>query len=107
MSNSHPVHLPFWVLMPEKVENPAEHAECGTADLPIAFSTTPAMSDYLAARGKGGSGGSWGMRLVTQGSLMFLIADLHQHGSRGVCLDPEPDGSGGTEIPLSELMKLT
>jgi hypothetical protein len=39
--------------------------------------------------------------------LVLLIAELHSLGSRGICLDLEPDGTGGTEISLGDLMKIT
>lgn len=95
--------FPFWVVMPGEVESPPSHAECGTGDLPVAFTTIEKMTAYLSAR----SAGNWRMRLVNHTALLLLIADLHQLESEGICLDPEPDGSAGTRIPLSELMKMT
>jgi hypothetical protein len=45
------------------------------------------------------------MRLVNSTTLLPLIADLHELGSEGVYLDPELDGSNGTELPLSKLIE--
>jgi hypothetical protein len=96
MATAQPIRLPFWVLIP-KVGSGELH------DLPPAFSETVGMSSFLVSR----NSREWETRLINHLTLVLLIADLHALGSRGVFLDPAPDGSGGTEIPLSDLMKLT
>jgi hypothetical protein len=98
-----PVEFPFWVLIPGVVKEPAPIDECGTGDLPLAFSTTEKMMPYMSAR----KAGDWRVRLVSHDMLVLLIAELHALGSRGICLDPEPDGAGGIEISLGDLMKIT
>jgi hypothetical protein len=99
MSTVAPVRFPFWVLMPN--ESTAAAPERGT--FPLAFSETAAISDYMSPRktrdGK--------MRLVNHQTLLLFVADLHRFGLAGIRLDPQSDGSGGTEVPISELMKLT
>jgi hypothetical protein len=47
------------------------------------------------------------MRSVDHRTLILLVADLHKYGYVGVRVDPAMDGTGGTEIPISEPMKLT
>jgi hypothetical protein len=97
------ISYPFWVLIPGLVDEPAPNPECGYGDLPLAFSAADKMLPYLSAR----KAGDWRMRLVTRDTLFLLISELNHGANRGICLDVEPDGSGGTEIPLSDLMKVT
>jgi hypothetical protein len=99
MSTVTPVRFPLWVFMP--VESAAPSAEHGIC--PLAFSETAAISDYMSPR-KARDGK---MRLVNHHTLLLFVADLHRLGFAGIRLDPEPDGTGGTEVAISELMKLT
>jgi len=42
--------------------------------------------------------------LVIESELLFFVADLHARGVNVVCCDPEPDGSGGTNVDLADFM---
>jgi hypothetical protein len=33
-----------------------------------------------------------------------LVAELQGDGTTGICLDPAPDGSGGVDVPLADLL---
>jgi hypothetical protein len=98
VSDARPIRLPFWALVPHVSDS---HA--GASGLLPAFSIAPTLGDYLKAN----HGSDRHIRLITRDTLLLLIADMHQLGSRGIRLDPQSNGTGGTEVPISELMKLT
>jgi hypothetical protein len=35
---------------------------------------------------------------------MLLVTDLHHNGAPALCLNPEPDGSQGEKVPLTDLI---
>jgi len=37
-------------------------------------------------------------------ALIMVIADVHQCGATFICLNAEPDGSGGERVPLTDLL---
>jgi hypothetical protein len=85
---------PFWVAIPRE---PASHAR----EQPFAFSTTDEVSRFFRAR----IVGLWKLRLIGgRSDVVLLISDLHRDAVTGLCLDPEPDGTGGTHIPLADVL---
>jgi hypothetical protein len=36
--------------------------------------------------------------------VIVAVAELYEQGYREICIDPEPDGSGGLLVSLSDLL---
>jgi hypothetical protein len=93
--------FPFWAVTERK--SPGSLL-IGPVDRPRnarAFSTFDMLTIFLDAS----IGVSWNVSLASDGpELVLFVADLHRDGAIGVCIDSEPDGSEGTDIPLAELL---
>ena len=62
-------------------------------------------TEGIAALLNAGAAGQWRIDLVPgRRELLAVIADLHEQEQPFVCLNPEPDGSGGEPVTLAELM---
>jgi hypothetical protein len=93
------LQLPFWVVTERDLSSPEP---CNSQRQPLAFSGTDKLTHFLHT----GLSGHWKVNLVANDSeLLLLVADLHREQSTGFCLDPKPDGSGGTEIPLPDIFR--
>jgi hypothetical protein len=45
--------------------------------------------------------GQWKVNLIADRSdLILFVADLHRQGATDVIVNPRPDGTGGTDLPL-------
>jgi hypothetical protein len=106
MSKTNALTLPFWVIAAHELETPAPCARClSKTHAPVAFSdATHAMHYLRALRDK--NPGVWRIRLVDSAGLMLFAADLHHHGVPAIPFDPQPDGTGGIDITLAELLAL-
>jgi hypothetical protein len=91
--------LPVWALVKTtREESPPEHQPCESDDVAMVFSTTERAIDFLKLR----VSGEWKVRLISyKDDVTRLVAEL-QDEKIGLCLDPEPDGSGGTLYTLEE-----
>jgi hypothetical protein len=68
----------------------------------LGFSTPDKLIEFLHDR----QVGRWMVRLVgDRPGFAGLVAELQANGATGICLDPMPDGSGGVDVPLAELLK--
>jgi hypothetical protein len=62
-------------------------------------------TEGIAALLNASAPGQWRIDLVAdRRELLVEIADLHDQEQSFVCLNPEPDGSGGEPVTLVELM---
>ena len=69
----------------------------------IAFSTTDKVKDFLDTR----ESRQWRIALARDyESLVIALAELHQADVDRVCLDPNPDGSGGELVEMTQLVSL-
>jgi hypothetical protein len=98
MSIAASIRFPFWVLAPSISDS---HA--GTAGHIPAFTDSATLAAYLKSQ----HGRDRHIRLITRDSLVLFLADLHLIRSPGLRFDPRPDGSGGTQISIAELMTAT
>ena len=48
--------------------------------------------------------GEWGVRLVSRTSKTEMAVFFAQNGCTAVCVDQEPDGSGGELVPIAGLL---
>ena len=61
------------------------------------------MLEFLDARGSG----QWKIALANDyENLVIARAEIHQTDADHICVDPNPDGSGGEAIEMTELVKL-
>jgi hypothetical protein len=96
------LQLPFWVVTERESTDPPSTEPCKCYRQPLACSMTNKLTHFLHT----GLSGHWKVNLVANDSeLLLLVADLHREQSTGLCLDPKPDGSGGTSIPLPDILR--
>jgi hypothetical protein len=94
------MRFPFWLVTPIRAQVPAPLAECAKAWVPLTFSTEKRMTAYLSAR----AAGQWEVRLVNRYSAAAVVRELTARGCEAACYDVSPDGSGGTLVPLAEIL---
>src|SRR4051812_20611858 len=99
MSN-HEIGLPFWAVIPRKVESAPAHEPCGTPNHVVAFTDSDHALAYLQQRGFG----EWRIQLIDKTGFMLFVADLHQLEMEAICFDPTLDGSEGTSVGMGELV---
>ena len=100
---SHPAKLtlPLWVVLPRRAESPAVRDPCGEPSHVIVFSESARALDYMKSR----QSGAWKLdHVLTESQLRVIVADLRHHQVGAICLDPKPDGSGGTKVELTEMI---
>lgn len=97
------IELPLWFVTEQKAGAPPEHPPCDDSDAIIAFSALEKFTEYWALR----KGGRYKVTLaVDRESLVVAIADVHSSGQPTICLDPKPDGTGGTQVYLADLVSM-
>jgi hypothetical protein len=95
--------LPIWFVTERAQESPSVNQPCAKGGGVLAFSSTENLTEFLAER----QSGEWKINLVgDREGLILIIAIAHNHGMETICMDAKPDGSGGTELSLSDLMNL-
>jgi hypothetical protein len=98
------LRLPLWFVYDRQSKVPAERPPCDDPGSTLAFSTTAKLTAFLQAR----QAGKWKLSLACDAkNLLQMVADLHDRGEFQVCLDPEPDGSGGEKVMLAELLEFS
>jgi hypothetical protein len=95
------LRFPFWAITRGNSATLPASQPCDSPDHVVAFSSTTMLAVYLADQ----MSGSWTVSAIRQQSeLRSFVAELDRDGATGICLDPESDGSGGTNIPMSKLL---
>ena len=92
--------LPLWIVTEHIKPTDPDHApsEAGTA---LAFSSSEKLLKFM----KSNLGGEWKMEMADdRDGLVVLIADLHRLNIAMLTLDPAKDGSGGEQIPLTDVV---
>jgi hypothetical protein len=96
------LRLPLWFVYDRRAKSPPQHAPCDDTGSTLAFSVIENLTAFLHAR----KGGRWKLELASDlRELTGMLADLHERGDTSICLDPEPDGSGGELVTLAELLE--
>ena len=98
------LQLPLWTVTEHiHISEPDQQVPCDQPGTVLAFTTAAKMLAFMSNN----VGGEWKMAMAQdRAGLIILIADFHRAGVQGLCLDPEQDGSGGKQVPLTELMAL-
>jgi hypothetical protein len=92
----------MWVVTSRKsvVSPPIE--PCDAPNHALGFSSPDKLVEFLNS----GQAGRWMVRLVgDRPSFGALVDELQRYGATGICLDPAPDGSGGVNVPLADLLQ--
>ena len=94
--------LPLWIVTEHiRPTEPDSTPSCQPNGV-LAFSSSKNLFQFLAAN----MTGEWKMSMASdRDGLVIMIADLHRDEVSKLCLDPEKNGAGGEEIPLSALME--
>ncbi len=95
--------LPIWVLR-RKLDGRAQPGQpLGEPIQFVAFTSMEFASRYMQAY----PADAWQVHPVTTDQeLMFLASDLHKERASGLCVNPEPDGGGGTAFSLKEVLDM-
>jgi len=68
----------------------------------VVFSEADMALDYMKSR----QSGAWKLdHVLTDTELLSVVRDLQHHQVGAICLDPRPDGSGGTKVGLTDIIK--
>ena len=96
------IRLPIWLITERKhILNPPPNIPCADPDAVHAFTSADKLTAFLEAR----QGGRWDVNEVgDRQSVLLVVAQLHGQAVFNVCFDPNPDGSGGTTVKISELL---
>src|ERR1700759_5514740 len=95
--------IPFWLVSARKhVLNPPPQTPCDDPEAVHAFTTADNLAQFMQARG--------GARreinqVADRAGAIVPIAELHSRGVGKLCIDPEPDGSGGLLISLADVLE--
>ena len=97
------VKLPLWTVSEHIQTGEADPIPCNGPGTAVGFSSSAKLFAFLKAH----MDGEWKMAMAAdRDGLIILIADLHRANVETICLDPELDGTGGQQVPLTDLMAL-
>jgi hypothetical protein len=71
-------------------------------NLAVGFTTSSYAARFMEAR----SESNWEFLLIVRSGLKPVIDDLRKGNLEGICIDPEPDESGGHRVTVDDLLKL-
>jgi hypothetical protein len=75
---------------------------CRRLNRPVAFFSTEVLVAFLESQ----RSDDWSARLISEElELESLIANSRREGLTTIQFDPRPDGSGGTDMSLAELLR--
>ena len=95
------LRLPLWIITEHIKPTDPDHTPENELGSALAFSSSEKLLKFMKAN----LGGEWKMQMADdRDGLVVLIADLHRLNIATLVLDPEKDGSGGEQLPLSDLM---
>ena len=93
--------LPLWIVTEHIKPTDPEHTPESEPGSALAFSSSEKLLKFM----KSNLGGEWKMQMADdRDGLVVLIADLHRLNITALTLNPENDGSGGEQIPLSNVV---
>jgi hypothetical protein len=97
-----PRKFPFWIVTQSTEHKPPDQEPFDDPKAIHAFTSAKLMVTFLEAR----ESGKFEMSLVADAdTLLLAVADSHWAGAKEFCFDAEPDGSGGSLIPLTEVFR--
>ena len=95
------VRFPFWILVPRAPGGSQVHdAGCEAPSHVAIFSTAARAVAYMESAGSG----EWDVPLVSRPSRPEIEGFLKRFRVSRVCLDRNPDDTGGTEMSVEELL---
>ena len=95
-----PIVFPFLLLTRRGIYRSATIGD-GTVHA-LAFTSTKKAGAFMDASGES----NWEFALIVRSGLLPVIKDLEAANLVGICVDPDPDETGGTSIKVSELRDL-
>src|SRR5688572_29366014 len=95
--------LPLWAVTDHIETGDVEPLPCSEPGKAAVFSTSERLFAFLKAHLRGG----WKISMAAdRDGLIVLIADFHRANIQTIIVDPELDGSGGREVPLTQFVAL-
>lgn len=97
------VEIPFWLIVSrEDVQSPPPHEPCDDPKAAHGFSTSEKLAAFMQSHVRA----KWQIdQVADQEGVIVAVAQLYEQGYRDMCVDPEPDGSGGTLVSLKDLLR--
>jgi hypothetical protein len=90
--------LPVWFITERSLDS-IEGDRCGS----YAFTDADDVLRFMVER----SPARWDVvHATSREAMIMVIADVHQCGATFICLNSEPDGSGGERILLTDLIAI-
>jgi len=97
-----PLSLPVWAVMPRQLKSVILDIHEQPLDPWLVFCNPR----HATAAGQKLGAAGWQLHLIhDEGAIIVLVADMHRHGVKAVCLNSEADGSAGTLISLGDLLQ--
>jgi hypothetical protein len=95
--------LPLWIVTEHIKPTDPEHTPVNEPGAALAFNSSDKLLKFMKAN----LGGEWKMQMADdRDGLVVLIADLHRINIAALMLNPGKDGTGGEQVPLSDLVAL-
>jgi hypothetical protein len=95
--------LPLWTVTEHVQTSDADPIPCDEPGKAVAFGSSTKLFAFLNSH----LDGEWKMTMAAdRDGLVIMIADLHRANIDTICLDPKVDGTGGEQVPLTDLMAL-
>jgi hypothetical protein len=93
--------FPLWAIMDHIETGDVDPLPCSEPGNAAVFSTSDKLFEFLHNNLRGG----WKISMAAdRDGLIVMIADFHRANVKTIIVDPELDGSGGEELPLTEFM---
>jgi hypothetical protein len=93
--------LPIWIVTEHIQPSDPDQVSEKKSGIVLAFSSSEKLLKFMKAN----LGGEWKMQMADdRDGLVVLIADLHRLEVGTLSLDPEKNGTGGEQVPLSDLV---
>jgi hypothetical protein len=94
--------LPIWAVT-EHIQTVIEPLPCSIPGKAAIFTSSDKLIAFFTAHMRG----EWKATMAAdRDGLIVMIADFHRAQIETLVVDPNLDGSGGQEVPLTELMSL-
>lgn len=94
------VNLPLWFIKARKPQFAPGREPCDEPNALLAYTSREKLTAFLDAQGAG----SWELSLIANcESLAVLVSEARGCGAIHVCVNPNPDGSGGMLLKLSDM----
>lgn len=97
------VEIPFWLIVERaNVLSPPPQEPCDDPKAAHGFTTTEKLAAFMQARARA----KWQIdQVADHEGVIVAVAQLYEQGCHAMCIDPNPDGTGGLLVSLTDLLR--